>query len=164
MNRFKTAAGIFALAALTVVGGAQSARADQTTANVDLNLQIESNLNIEVDTPSVTVTPTLAEIIANSVSRGALFNLINIRSTANYDVNVSGDNNQIVNSDIVLNAGDGDITVPLAGTAKILTNKSGPTNGDTYPVGVTINNLQSYSVGTHTTTLTFEITAADGGA
>lgn len=165
MNRFKTAAAIFTFAALTVVGGAQGARADQTTANIDLNLQIESNLNIEVDTPAVTVTPTLAEIIANSVSRGALFNLINIRSTANYDVNVSGNggtagDGTIANGDINLNAGDGSVTVPAAGNVKILTNKSGPVNVDSYPVDVTINNLQSYPVGTNTTTLTFEITPA----
>lgn len=163
MNRFKIAATVCALAALTIVGGAQSAQAQQTTANIDLNLQIESNLNIEVNLPSVTVTPTLAEIIANTATRAALFSLINIRSTANYDVLVSGDNSGITNTDIVLDAGDGATTVPTTGSATLLTDKTGPADGDSYPVDVTINNLQDYPVGTSTTTLTFEITSGDGG-
>ena len=167
MNRFKVAATVFAVAALSIVGNAQNAHAQETTADIDLNLQIENYLNIEVDQPSVTITPTLAEIIDNTVSKTALFNLVNIRSTANYDITVFGNggfagDGTISNGDIVLNAGDGDVTVSGL-PQNLLTDESGPVNGTSFPVDVTVNNLQNYPVGTHTTTLTFEIVPADGG-
>ncbi len=164
MNRFQTVASVFTLAALSFLGTAQGARAADppVTANINLNLQIGEYLNIEVDETSVTVVPTLSEIIAETVTRNALFNLINIQSTGNYDVLVSGDNAGITNTDIVLDAGDGDVTVPATGSAPLLTNKTGPVNDDAYPVDVTINNLQNYPAGTYSTNLTFEITSGDG--
>ena len=164
MNRFQTVASVFTLAAVSFLGTAQNAQAqeDSATANIDLNLQIESYLNIEVDVPSVTVTPTLQEIIADTVTRTALFNLINIRSTGSYDIEVSGDNAGITNTDIVLNAGDGDVTVPTSGSATLISGQGGPADGDSYPVDVTISNLQNYPAGTYTTNLTFEITSGDG--
>ena len=168
MYRFKIATTIFAVAALSMVGNAQTARAQQITDNVVLNLEIENFLNINVDKDAVKVTPTLQEIIANTVSKPALFNLNEIRSTANFDVTVFGNggtagDGTIANGDIVLNAGDGTVTVSNT-PQNILTNEAGPVDGRPTPVAVTINNLRNYPVGTHTTTLTFEITAADGGA
>lgn len=159
-NRYKIAATVFAVAALSFAGSNQ-AHAQSTTANIDLNLQIESFLNIEVDQPSVTVTPTLQDIIGNTVTKSALFNLQNIQSTGNYDVEVSGDNLGITNTDILLDAGGGDVQVPASGSATLLSNEAGPVDGETRAVNVTINNLQNYSVGTHTTTLTFDITSSD---
>ena len=168
MNRFKIATTIFAIAVLSIVGNVQGAHAQQTTDNIDLNLQIENYLNINVDQDAVTITPTLQEIIANTVGKTALFNLVDIRSTANFDVTVFGNggtagDGTIANGDIVLDAHDGTVTVSNT-PQNILSNEAGPVDGSTYPVDVTINNLQNYPVGTHTTTLTFEITAADGGA
>ena len=162
MNRFKIAATVVAVSALSFVGTAQNAQAQQTSASIDLNLQIESFLNIEVDQASVTVTPTLQEIIADSVTRSELFSLVNIQSSGNYDVEVSGDNSGIVNTDIELDAGDGFVQVPASGSATLLSDEAGPADGASHPVDVTINNLQDYPLGTSTTTLTFEITSGDG--
>ena len=167
MNRFKIATTIFALAALSIVGNVQGAHAQQTTDDINLSMLIENNLNINVDLDAVTVTPTLQEIVANTVGKTALFNLIDIRSTANFDVTVFGNggtagDGTIANGDIVLNAGDGTVTVSNL-PQNLLSDEAGPVNGRSIPVDVTINNLQNYPVGPHTTALSFEITAADGG-
>lgn len=167
MNRFKIATTVFALAAFSIVGNVQGAHAQQTTDNVDLNLQIENYLNINVDLDTVTITPTLQQIIDGTVTETAKFNLTDIRSTANFDVTVFGNggtagDGTIANGDIVLDARDGTVTVSNT-PQNILTNEAGLVDGSTYPVDVTINNLQNYPVGTHTTTLTFEIVPSDGG-
>lgn len=148
-----------AMAALVAVAGTQQAQA-ATSANTTVNLSIQDYASVSTSTPDITVTPTLAQIAAGSVTTTDAPITLNIESTNGSTVTVEGDGvGTLDDAHLSLNAGAGWVLASTGGTLFSSTATQVATTD--VPVNVKITNLSAYEVGSYSNTVTFTIVASE---
>jgi hypothetical protein len=160
MNKKFVGFGI-AIAALVAAVGVQQAQA-ATEADTDVNLIMQSYAAIS-STPSIDVTPTLAQIVTGTVTSTNDPIALTIDSTNGSTVTVEGNGSiagefTLDQDDLELNAGSGWVNAGVGGT---LYSSSATQSAANVPVNVRISNLSAYEVGTHSTTVTFTVVDSD---
>jgi hypothetical protein len=149
-----------ALAALVAFAGAQGAQA-ATTADTIVNLQMQDNAAITA-TSSITVTPTLAEIVADEVTTANNPITLTIDSTNGSEVTLAGSGGTLADADLSLSSNGGSTWVTAADAgATTFYSSSATQSAATVPVKVKISNLSGYEVGSYANTVTFTVVAAD---
>jgi hypothetical protein len=146
------------MGALVAVAGVPQAQAAETVVNLQM-----SDYSTVAATSSINVTPTLAQIVLDSVTTINNPIALTIDSTNGSTVSVEGDGSTVgastlADNDLELNAGQGWINV---GTGGDLYSSSATQSAANVPVNVRISNLAAYEVGTHSNTVTFTIVAAE---
>jgi hypothetical protein len=149
-----------AVAALVVIAGAQQAQA-ATTADTIVNLQMQDNAAITA-TSSITVTPTLAQIVAGSVTTANNPITLTIDSTNGSEVTLAGNGGTLADTDLSLSSDGGSTWVAAAdANATTFYSSSATQSAASVPVKVKISNLSGYEVGSYANTVTFTVVAAD---
>lgn len=159
MNKKIVGFGI-AMAALIGISGMQQAHA-ATTADTIVTLQMQDNASIAA-TAAITVTPTLAQIVAGTVTTANNPITLTINSTNGSEVTLAGGGGTLADADLDLSS-DGGTTWVGADDAGATTfySSSSTQSAATVPVKVRISNLSGYEVGSYTNTVTFTIVAAE---
>jgi len=159
MNKKIVNLGI-AIVTLVAVAGTQQAHA-ATTADTTVNLSMQSFAAITA-TADIIVAPTLAQIVAGSVTTTDQPITLTIDSTNGSTVTVEGDGNTVglADADLELNAGAGWVSAASGGLVPLYTS-SVTQSAANVPVNVRISNLSAYEVGTHSNTVTFTIVDSD---
>ena len=149
------------MGALIAVVGVQQAQA-ATTGDTIVTLEMQDNAAITA-TAAITVTPTLAEIVAGTVTTSNAPITLTIDSTNGSEVTFAGSvSPTLANADLALSS-DGGTTWVVADNAGITTfyASSSTQSAVAVPVKVKISNLSGYEVGSYTNTVTFTIVAAN---
>lgn len=148
------------MGALVAISGAQQAQA-ATTADTIVNLQMQDNAAITA-TASITVTPTLAEIVAGSVTTANNPITLTLDSTNGSEVTLAGNGGTLNDADLALSSDGGSTWVNADDAGATTFYSSGSTqSAATVPVKVKISNLSGYEVGSYANTVTFTIVSAD---
>ncbi|HEX8237256.1 MAG TPA: hypothetical protein VF600_14955 [Abditibacteriaceae bacterium] len=142
--------------ALAVAAPKANAATDSTTVNLTINDYVAVDA-----TTSITVTPTLSQIDGGSVTTADNPITLTIDSSHGAEVTIEGSGGSLADEDLELNAGQGWVGAEDSATA--LYTSSVAQDGVAVPVNVRITNLGSYDVGSYSNTVTFTVTAADGG-
>lgn len=148
------------LAAVVGCAGVQQVQA-ATEADTIVTLAMQDNAAITA-TAAITVTPTLAQIVADSVTTSTNPITLTIDSTNGSEVTLAGSGGTLANADLALSS-DGGTTWVNADDAGLTTfySSSVTQSAATVPVKVKIINLSGYEVGSYTNTVTFTIVAAN---
>lgn len=159
MNKKLAGFGI-AMAALVAVAGVQQAQA-ATTADTIVTLEMQDHAAITA-TSAITVTPTLAEIVAGTVTTIGNPITLTVDSTNGSEITFAGSGGSLADADLELSSDAGATWVAADNDGLIPFYSSSATqSGSTVPVKVRINNLSGYEVGNYANTVTFTIVAAE---
>ena len=160
MNKQIAGFGIVLGALVAAAVAPQTAQA-ATTADTIVTLQMQDNAAITA-TAAITVTPTLAQIVAGSVTTSNNPITLTLDSTNGSEVTLAGSGGSLANADLDLSSDGGTIWVGADDAGVTTFHSSSVTqSGATVPVKVRITNLSGYEVGSYTNTVTFTIVAAD---
>jgi hypothetical protein len=156
MQKKTVGMGIVVGAIAMLAGSGAYASQDSTNLTLDINDYAAVNA-----TTSLTVTPTLADIMSNQVVEQDGIQL-GIDSTSGAVVTWQGSGGDgtggtIDDDDITLSS-NGSTFVPGDGETALYTSSSAQSSASV-PIDVKISNLQNYSIGQHTNTLTFTVVA-----
>lgn len=159
MNKKIVGFGIV-MAALIGVAGAQQAQA-ATTGDTIVTLEMQDNAAITA-TAAITVTPTLAQIVAGSVTTATNPITLTLSSTNGSEVTLAGSGGTLADADLDLSSDGGTSWVGAddAG-ATVFHTSSSTQSAASVPVKVRITNLSGYEVGSYSNTVTFTIVAAE---
>ena len=148
------------MAALVAFAGMQQAQA-ATTADTIVTLEMQDNAAITA-TAAITVTPTLAQIVAGSVTTVTNPITLTVSSTNGSEISLAGSGGTLADADLDLSSDNGTTWVGAddAG-ATVFHTSSATQNAASVPVKVRITNLSGYEVGSYANTVTFTIVAAN---
>lgn len=148
------------MGALVAVAGVQQAQA-ATTGDTIVTLEMQDNAAITA-TAAITVTPTLAQIVAGSVTTATNPITLTIDSTNGSQITLAGSGGTLANADLALSSNGGTTWVGADDAGATTFYSSSITqSGATVPVKVKISNLSGYEVGSYANTVTFTIVAAN---
>lgn len=130
-----------------------------TSSDTIVNLQMNDYASITA-TGEITVTPTLEQIVAGSVTTINNPITLTISSTQGAEVTIAGSGGTLADEDLELKAGAG-AWVGAEDSATLLYSSLAAQNETQVPVNVRITNLGAYDLGTYTNTVTFTVTDAE---